>query len=135
MNTKEIGIIIDLQKRGLGYKKIAALTGLPVNGVKSYCRRHRIDHTVIEGTQVFCRGCGKPINRLPGAKPRQFCGDECRMRFWNSHRDEINHKTVYKFVCPYCGREFQSFGNPNRKYCSRDCVANSRRKGGEADGR
>lgn len=52
------------------------------------------------------------------------------MRFWNSHRDEVKHKAVYTFTCPYCGREFQSIGNPNRKYCSRECVANARRKGG-----
>lgn len=134
MTTEEIKTINDLQQRGLGYKKIAALTGLPVNGVKTYCRRHKVKVPVTQEPQAFCRGCGKPIQRIPQAKPRLFCSDACRMRYWNSHRDEVKHKTVYTFCCPSCGREFQSIGNPNRKYCSRECVANARRKGGAADG-
>ena len=127
MTTEEIRIINDLQSQGLGYKKIAGLTGLPVNSVKTYCRRHPVEGAAPKEEQAFCRGCGKPIKRIPQAKPRQFCSDACRLRFWNSHREQVNHKTVYTFRCPYCGREFQSFGNPNRKYCSRECVANARR--------
>ena len=134
MTTEEIQIINDLQQQGLGYKRIAALTSRPVNTVKAYCRRHKVDTPTVEEPQAFCRGCGKPIHRIPQAKPRQFCSDVCRMRFWNSHRDEVKHKTIYSFRCPSCGREFQSIGNPNRKYCSRECVANARRKDGELYG-
>lgn len=134
MTAEEIKTISDLQQRGLGYKKIATLTGLPVNSVKTYCRRHKVDSQTAEEPQAFCRGCGKPIQRIPQAKPRLFCSDSCRMHFWNSHRDEVRHKAIYTFTCPYCGREFQSIGNPNRKYCSRECVANARRKGGAVDG-
>ena len=36
MTTEEIRIINELQAKGLGYKKIASLTGLAVNGVKTY---------------------------------------------------------------------------------------------------
>lgn len=134
MTTDEINTINDLQQRGLGYKKIASLTGLPVNSVKTYCRRHKVKAPSAEEPQAFCRGCGKPIQRIPQAKPRLFCSDSCRMHFWNTHRDEVKHRAIYKFTCPHCGREFQSIGNPNRKYCSRECVANARRKGGTADG-
>ena len=130
MTAEEIKTIRDLQQRGLGYKKIATLTGVPVNSVKTYCRRHKVDAPPAEEPQAFCRGCGKPIQRIPQAKPRLYCSDSCRMRFWNSHRDEVQHKAGSTFTCPYCGREFQSIGNPNRKYCSRECVANARRKGG-----
>lgn len=135
MTTEEINIIKVLRSQGLGYKKIAGLTGLPVNGVKTYCRRHPVEAAASEEAQAFCRGCGKPIKRIPQAKPRQFCSDACRLRFWNSHREQVRHKTIYTFCCPYCGREFKSFGNPNRKYCSRECVAKARRKGGDDDGR
>ena len=134
MTTEEIKTISDLQQRGLGYKKIATLTGLPVNSVKTYCRRHKVDGRTAEEPQAFCRGCGKPIQRIPQAKPRLFCSDSCRMRFWNSFCNDTATTEIYTFTCPYCGREFQSFGNPNRKYCSRVCVANARRKGGVADG-
>ena len=117
MTAEEIKTIRDLQQRGLGYKKIATLTGVPVNSVKTYCRRHKVDAPPAEEPQAFCRGCGKPIQRIPQAKPRLYCSDSCRMRFWNSHRDEVKHKAVYTFTCPYCGPEIQSIGNPNRKYC------------------
>ncbi len=135
MTTEEIQIINDLQQQGLGYKKIAAVTGLTVNTVKAYCRRHRIDAPAIVAPEAFCRGCGKPITRIPHTKPRIYCSDECRMRYWNSHRDEVKHHAVYSFRCPNCGREFHSFGNPHRKYCSRECVSEARRKGGVVDGR
>ena len=35
MTAEEIKTIRDLQQRGLGYKKIATLTGVPVNSVKT----------------------------------------------------------------------------------------------------
>lgn len=134
MTTEEVSRIHELQAEGLGYKRISSLMKLPVNTVKAYCRRHKANVQSHEPTDAFCRGCGKPIKRIPQAKPRMFCSDTCRMRFWNSHRDEVKHKAIYTFTCPYCGREFQSIGNPNRKYCSRECVANARRKGCAADG-
>ena len=135
MTTEELKIIYDLQQQGLGYKKIAAVTGLPVNTVKAHCRRHKVAAPVSVEPDAFCKGCGKPIKRIPNAKPRMYCSDECRMRFWNSHRDEVKHRAIYSFQCPNCGREFQSFGNPNRKFCSRECAAEARQKGGAIDGR
>lgn len=134
MTAEEIKAVNDLQAKGLGYKKISSNTGIPVNTVKAYCRRHKDEAISSEKPQAFCRGCGKPIQRIPQAKPRQFCSDACRMHFWNNHRDEVKHRAVYTFRCPHCGREFQSIGNPNRKYCSRECVANARKKSGAADG-
>lgn len=134
MTTEEIQIINNLQHQGLGYKRIATLTGLPVNGVKTYCRRHKVAAPVCEAPQAFCQNCGKPVKRIPQAKPRRFCSDKCRMDFWNSHRDKVKHRVIYTFRCPACGKEFQSPGNSNRKYCSRECMANARRKGGATDG-
>ena len=64
MTAEEIKTIRDLQQRGLGYKKIATLTGVPVNSVKTYCRRHKVDAPPAEEPQAFCRGCGKPIQRI-----------------------------------------------------------------------
>ena len=128
MTTEEVTIITDLQQRGLGYKRIASLTGLPLNTVKAYCRRHKVESPVMADAEAFCRGCGKPIQRIPMAKPRQYCSDKCRTNFWNSHRDEVKHTAIYSFRCPNCGHEFQSYGNPSRKYCSRSCANMARRK-------
>ena len=73
MNIDDMRIIDQLQLRGLGYKRIATMTGLPVNSVKSYCHRHRPVQN--DG----CRFCGKPLVQKPGAKQKKFCNDSCRM--------------------------------------------------------
>ena len=135
MTTDEINIVRDLQRRGLGYKKISSLTGISVNTVKAYCRRHKLDCVEAEITQTFCRSCGMAIEVVPKQKPRQFCSDACRMKWWNAHPDKVKRKAFYKFTCPQCGRQFESYGNNHRKYCSRECSATARRKGGSTDGR
>ena len=86
-------------------------------------------------TQDRCKGCGKPITRVPQHRQRQFCSDSCRMTYWNSHRDQVRHKLNYPKQCPCCGNEFEIRGNPNRKYCSRSCADRAKRKGPVADGR
>ena len=135
MTTEEAKIVSDLQQRGLGYKKISALTGIGVNTVKAYCRRHRaIEPKASDTTQSFCRACGKPIEVAMKQKPRQFCSDTCRMKWWNSHPDQVKRKAYYTFTCLQCGCRFESYGNAHRKYCSRQCYADARRKGAEADG-
>ena len=35
----------------------------------------------------------------------------------------------YNLTCEYCGKEFESYGNKNRKYCSRACYVASRQAG------
>ena len=42
MTESERKHIIELQYQGFGYKKIAKLTGIPVNTVKSFCARHPV---------------------------------------------------------------------------------------------
>lgn len=42
MNDFERSQIMKLQQDGLGYKRITAATGLPVNTVKTICRRNPI---------------------------------------------------------------------------------------------
>ena len=129
MTTQEMQAINDLQAQGLGYRKISAITGIPANTVKTYCRRHKEELPPPTETNAFCRGCGKPIYRNSQYRPRLFCSDSCRMQYWNSHRDQVQHKKTYTFSCPYCGKDFQSPGNRDRKYCSRKCADSAKRKG------
>ena len=42
MTKEQKGMIVVLQQRGFGYRKIAEETGLPMEAVKTYCRRHPI---------------------------------------------------------------------------------------------
>ena len=112
-----------LRFQGYGYKKIASILGLAENMVKSYCRRNPIDKE-----SRLCVSCGKSIKSTPHKREKKFCSDKCRTKFWNSHSELINRKTVYSYVCVHCGKSFQSFYK-DRKYCSRSCFADARRKG------
>ena len=53
-------------------------------------------------------------------KPKIFCSDACRKKWWNGHR-----KGNHSLVCANCGKIFISY-NIGRKYCCHDCYVNSR---------
>ena len=129
MTAEEVKHIQSLLDQGCGYRKIATLTGISVNTVKAYCSRHKNDRPIIDPTQTYCRECGRPITCIPKHRQRQFCSDLCRMTYWNAHRDLVQHKRIYTFQCRFCGQEFESRGDPNRKYCSRSCADKAKRKG------
>lgn len=134
MTDNEHAIVESLMAEGMGYKKIAKLTGLPLNSVKSYCRRHSAVKPAVEAADGYCRTCGKPVTFVEHRKPKIYCSDACRMKWWNSHKDEVNRKAWYDFTCAHCGRPFQAYGHNERKYCSRVCAAEARRKGVVSDG-
>lgn len=123
MTGQEARTIIALQKQGLGYKRISAETGIPLNTVKSFCRRHPADEA-----ESFCLCCGSPLEHTPHKRKKKFCSDACRMRWWNSHLDQVQRKAFYTFTCKHCGKEFTVYGNSHRSYCSRDCALSSRVK-------
>ena len=122
MTAQEKMLIEELHKKGHGYKLIAKLTGLSLNSVKSHCRRHCSDHP-----GDLCPCCRKPIVQIPKRKPRRFCSDECRKKWWRQHPEYVKRKKHHYLVCAYCGAEFQRYGK-DRLYCSRACYANARRK-------
>lgn len=102
---------------------IAIALGLSVNTVRSYIRRHPPKDAV----QVGCRQCGKPVMQAKGRKAKYFCSDRCRNAWWNAHPEKVQRKAYYRLTCQFCGKEFVSYGNKNRKYCSRLCYADARR--------
>ena len=57
MTKEQKGMIVVLQQRGFGYRKIAEETGLPMEAVKTYCRRHPI--TEADGEKGLCPLPGK----------------------------------------------------------------------------
>lgn len=89
--------IIKLRKLNNGYKAIANKLDIPVDTVKSYCKRHYI----IKGfplsdscpAEHFCLQCGKSIVQDPKRKEKKYCSDACRIKWWNSHSDLIKTKT------------------------------------------
>ena len=119
--------IITLREEGISYSDISARIDIPLNTVKSFYRRHNGSKT------LSCKNCGKKFTQPPGTREKKFCSDSCRLKWWNAHRDIVNKKAIYSYRCAYCGAMFRAYGNTHRKYCSRDCYAADRFKGGHGD--
>ena len=118
--------IMAMRQQGVGYMKIGQELNISVNTVRSFCRRNEsVDNSTVPTVQ--CMQCGKAIRVTPKRKVKKFCSDACRMAYWNSHKEEVNKQAYYKLTCQQCGKEFDSYGNCNRKYCCRECYRASRR--------
>ena len=111
-------LIIAYRESGMPYKEIAELTDTTEQFCRTVCsranRKKQDNQLQLDGA---CRFCGKQLEMLPGAKPKQFCDGDCRNNFFNRKRAG----TSYICVCKNCGRKFVSLGNPEKLYCSRDC--------------
>ena len=118
--------IVELRKEENGYKRIAQLLGLSENTVKSFCRRRQLLKETPEDKKDTCPCCGQVLVQIPGRKPKKFCSDKCRTKWWNSHLDQVERKANYSYVCPVCKKNFTVYGNANRKYCSHECYIKNR---------
>ena len=123
MTKQEIETLNLMRSHDKSAADIAIALGLSVNTVRSYIRRHLPKDAV----QVGCRQCGKPVMQAKGRKAKYFCSDRCRNAWWNAHPEKVQRKAYYRLTCQFCGKEFVSYGNKNRKYCSRLCYADARR--------
>lgn len=123
MTKQEIETLNLMRSHGKSAADIAIALGLSVNTVRSYIRRHPPKDAV----QVGCRRCGKPVMQVKSRKAKYFCSDRCRNAWWNAHPEKVQRKAYYRLTCQFCGKEFVSYGNKNRKYCSRLCYADARR--------
>ena len=104
--------------------EISKITGIKLETIKSYFKRHKN----MMPKSIKCLNCGKTLTTTKGKKNKKFCCDKCRNQYWNSHLDQVNKQAYYKLVCEHCGKEFLSYGNKRRKFCSRECYKKSLRK-------
>lgn len=135
MDGKQKSEIIKMRERGASYSKIADITGVKKNTVKSFCRRQNITvqaHKQISD-KLYCRQCGKQLNRVSGRKTPKFCSGTCRTKWWNAHPEKVNRKAVYSFNCAYCQKPFAAYGNKSRKYCGHECYIAARFGKGDSD--
>ena len=124
MNDKERNKVIKLRNQGVMPSEISKITGIKIETIKSYFKRHKN----LLPKNATCKYCGKKIVSIRGKKNKRFCSDKCRMAYWNSHPELINKQAYYKLTCEYCGKKFLSYGNQRRKFCSRECYKKSLRK-------
>lgn len=119
---------------GLSYGMIAARLGISENTVKSYCRRNHLTGVASKEPILVCRYCGEPLTQLAKTKQRKFCSEGCRRAWWKAHPELIHREAYYPMICAHCGKEFKSYGNRKRKYCSHACYIAARfAKGGGHD--
>ena len=123
MTAEEKAEIVALRSNGATYAGIAEKLNLSINTVKSFYRRYRENTTAVS---AHCKCCGKPLVQPKTAREKKFCSDMCRMKWWNSHRDEVNKKSLCSYRCICCGKSFQAYGSKRRKYCSRACYIRHR---------
>lgn len=128
--------IFTLRFWGRSYKEIAELLAIKESTVKSYCSRNHLTDRDIEAQTInkagFCQQCGEPIEQQAKRKPRRFCSDECRVKWWNGHRQLKRHRETRLISCNGCGTAFMVYGNQSRKYCSHECYIHARYGGGKA---
>jgi len=111
---------------GLGYKAVAAKTGLTENAVKGYCKRQGLIGEAAPDT--VCRQCGQP---LEGTERKRFCGSACHNQWWNARPYLRDSQPKNRRACAHCGTEFFSDPGRNRKYCGHPCYV-AHRFGGKS---
>ena len=128
MTAEEARRIDKLRNDGVSYGNIAKLLHLKESTIKAYIRRKK-QSSDVQASMNTCLECGKTIANGK-YRPKRFCSDKCRMRWWNTHADTVNHKNAQMIVCPACGNEFCNNGRNKRKYCSHRCYIAARYYGG-----
>ena len=107
------------------YSEIARTIGLPETTVKSYCYRNPVTNPQPIPTGTVCPQCGKPI--VSGKfRPRRFCSDACRNKYWLTHHEAAASRAGKKVICQHCGKPFTDYANRHRKYCSHPCYIAAR---------
>ena len=117
MTDEQKARILQLHAMGMGYTSIGKEMGIKRDTIKSFISRNK---NALPTTR--CDFCGRKIVQIPKQKPKRFCSDQCRMRWWSSHQEEINRKAYHTFTCNYCGKEFTVYGKKDAKYCSVECT-------------
>lgn len=121
-----------LREKGMGYKRIAGITGLTRDAVRNTCKKIgavQEDGTLFDRIQEgsACTYCGGAMEQHSGSgRPRRFCTENCRRQYWRLHRLEQKRREDKLFLrtCAYCGRTFQIYGKKetgggNEKYTFR----------------
>ena len=118
MTDKQRADIARLREKGMQLSAIAKKLDLPIGTVKTAVYRYPSSKAAKDSG---CLQCGKAVMQTPHRKEKKFCCDACRMKWWNTHQDQVNRKAVYHFTCASCGKFFDSYGNSHRKYCCTAC--------------
>ncbi|ADL50569.1 helix-turn-helix transcriptional regulator [Clostridium cellulovorans] len=132
MTSNQKEEIKKMRQDGNSYSKIAIILGISENTIKSYCRRNNLGINKVakpdkeEDLYTVCKNCGKPLEQGTKGHRKKFCSDICRRSWWRDNEVLYNKKAFYKIKCLGCGKEFESYGNKERKFCGHSCYINYR---------
>lgn len=132
MNGQQKTQVEKYRRAGMGFVEISNRLGIPVSTIKSYCYKHSVQDMTAESDAPLCPECGLPVPKMH-FKPRRFCSDACRAKYWNQHPDEMKKRSVVEQHCAHCGRTYYDYAGRGRKYCSHPCYI-AARYGGEQHG-
>lgn len=124
--------IQQMRHEGSSYLQIALALDISENTIKSYCRRNNLNISsrnklqTVKETHKICMQCGKPLTHGTKGYPKKFCTEECRRIWWKSNDKQHVKKAWYNLKCAGCGKEFKSYGNRNRKFCTHACYIRKR---------
>ena len=59
-----------------------------------------MDEFIAGCVQRFCSVCGKEIRQKETGRPRKFCSDPCRRRYWKAHPKPEHWDSYHEQVCP-----------------------------------
>lgn len=137
MTVNEQKRILFLREQGCKYSQISEDTGIPIGTIKTFFRRNQASAASQESVGVIshkkdeaiCKCCGCRMVQKNGQKPRKFCSNSCRMKWWNSHPELMKKKRIYEYICPECKKVFTSV-RKGKKYCCHECYIRFRYGGG-----
>ena len=124
--------IVDLRKKGYGYRLIGQTLGLSRDTVRYFCKANGmagIAENVLISDGAICPCCGGEILQAGGkGRRKKFCSEKCRREWWKKHPGAGNksESATYHCTCATCGKEFTAYGNNHRKYCSHACYIHAR---------
>ena len=136
MTDTQKKLIAEMRMSGQGYKQIAETLGISVNTIKSCCQRAGLSgHKASNDAKIMnhkdtCKQCGAALMLRPSTKPKTFCSNECRIRWWSKHRSQSAGTATVEKRCEHCGQTFRSQISSKRKYCCYACFSASVREGG-----
>ena len=135
--------ITEMRKNGKTYADISESLNLPAGTVKSFCSRNALHPEILSDmpaeiqesviSETGCKCCGKPLINTHGHRQKTFCSLSCRKKYWQEHKNLMQHPSLVTLTCPECGDIFADYPSHHRKYCSHACYIISRYRKGNAD--
>lgn len=132
MTKEQRGKIIDLRKKGYGYRVIGQMLGLSRDAVRYFCKSNGmagLAENILISDGTTCPCCGGAISQTMGkGRRKKFCSEKCRREWWKDHpgAGRKNESAIYHSTCAACGKKFTAYGNSHRKYCSHACYIRHR---------